>query len=466
MKTAKPAAKPAAKPVRKPVKKEASKNAADITRHPLKAATLLYTAPNPFFRGPVYFLFVTLVGMLIYSGYATKNTVVEAPLKLQRQAMVIQAIGGGLIETVDAGENSPVFVGDALATIQEKIRAASTPEQEALQRQIGGLQHQEREAAKAAEFRLSQMELDRLNLTQRRATEQGAIDNRIRQIEIQLQITQRNRAGIDEDLGSARHDLGVKQQLFAMRDIPQVELQRAQSRVSDLQRALNNADTEIQNVRLALENAKGDRAQIAETFSQARQENEINNLKLARQRDQAVIRERIAELNKRLLESRTLVPGVRYEDDKALYTSTVDGVVTNIHIQRGTIINPGAPLFTMVRNTAPLEAHVMVQNRDIGKIRRGQKVQIKYFAYPTQDYGVQTGSITEISAKPVSNEPGKPSLYLVNVALERETVTELNGVTRALEIGIEGYAEIKTGEKRFLEILFAPSSRFFEPIVD
>jgi hemolysin D len=465
MKTAKPAAKPVTNPARKPVKKAAAKNAAHITRHPLKAATLLYSSPNPFFRGPVYFLFVTLIGMLVYSGYATKDTVVEAPLKLQRQAMVIQAIGGGLIETVEVGENSPVFVGDALATIQEKIRAATTPEQEALQRQIGGLQHQEREAAKATEFRLSQMELDRLNLTQRRATEQGAIDNRIRQIEIQLQITQRNRAGIDEDLGSARHDLGVKQQLFAMRDIPQVELQRAQSRVSDLQRALNNADAEIQNVRLALENAKGDRAQIAETFSQARQENEIDNLKRARQRDQAVIREKIAELNKRLLESRTLVPGVRYDDDKALYTSIVDGVVTSVHIQRGTIINPGAPLFTMVRNTAPLEAHVMIQNRDIGKIRRGQKVEIKYFAYPTQDYGVQTGSITEISAKPVS-EPGKPSLYLVNVALERETVTGLSGVTRALEIGIEGYAQIKTGEKRFLEILFAPSSRFFEPIID
>jgi hemolysin D len=464
--TPKPVAKPAPKPARKPEKKAAAKKAVHDTRHPLKAATLLYSSPSAFFRGMIYSLFVTLIGMLIYSGYATKDTVVEAPLKLQRQAMVIQAISGGLIENVEVGENSPVFVGEELATIQEKIRAATTPEQEALQRQIGGLQHQEREAAKTAEFRLSQMELDRLNLTQRRATEQAAIDNRIRQIEIQLQITQRNRAGTDEDLGSARHDLGVKQQLFAMRDIPQVELQRAQTRVSELQRALNNADAEIQNVRLALESAKGDRAQIAETFSQARQENEIENLKRSRQRDQALIREKIAELNKRLLESRTLVPGVRYDDDKALYTSIIDGIVTNVHIQRGTIINPGAPLFTMVRNTAPLEAHVLIQNRDIGKIRRGQKVQIKYFAYPTQEYGVQTGSITEISAKPVSNEPGKPSLYLVNVALERETVTGFNGLTRALEIGIEGYAEIKTGEKRFLEILFAPSSRFFEPIVD
>jgi hemolysin D len=108
----------------------------------------------------------------------------------------------------------------------------------------------------------------------------------------------------------------------------------------------------------------------------------------------------------------------------------------------------------------------MIQNRDIGKIKRGQKVQIKYFAYPAQDYGSQTGVITEISAKPIVAEPGKPSLYLVNVALDRETVTGPNGVTRSLEIGIEGFAQIKTGEKRFLEILFAPSSRFFEPIVD
>ena len=52
------------------------------------------------------------------------------------------------------------------------------------------------------------------------------------------------------------------------------------------------------------------------------------------------------------------------------------------------------------------------------------------------------------------------------MALDRETVTGPNGVTRSLEIGIEGFAQIKTGEKRFLEILFAPSSRFFEPIVD
>ena len=242
----------------------------------------------------IYFLFVTLIGMLIYSGYATKDTVVEAPLKLQRQAMVIQAISGGLIESVEVGENSPVLVGDALATIQEKIRAATTPEQEAFQRQIGGLQHQEREAAKKAEFRLSQMELDRLNLSQRRATEQGAIDNRIRQIEIQLQTTQRTRTGIDEDLGNARHDLASSSSFSPCATSRRSNFSAPRARVSDLQRAVSNADAEIQNVRLALETAKGDRPQIDETFSQERQENEIDNLNHSRQRDQADFRDRIA----------------------------------------------------------------------------------------------------------------------------------------------------------------------------
>ncbi|WP_158045486.1 hypothetical protein [Skermanella pratensis] len=123
----------ASKPARKrappkPAGKRPATRSRDEDRHPLKAATLLFSSPNPLFRAPVYILFFTLLGMLIYSFFASKDTMVEAPLMLQRQAMVIQAVGGGLVEAVEAGENAAVFAGDPLATIQEKIRAATTPE--------------------------------------------------------------------------------------------------------------------------------------------------------------------------------------------------------------------------------------------------------------------------------------------------------------------------------------------------
>ncbi|EWY37248.1 hypothetical protein N825_21195 [Skermanella stibiiresistens SB22] len=430
-------------------------------RHPIKAGNLLTTASNFVLHGPVYLMVVSAIAMMIYSVFASKDLLVMAPMTLQRQAVSVQAVGGGLIETLEVGENSALSAGDPLVIIQEKIRAATTPEQEAIQRQIDDLQIQERESLKEYEFRSDQLELDRRNLSQRRSTEQAAIDNRIRQIEIQVQTSQRARAGIEEDLSDARHDLAGKQELFANRDIPQIDLQRAQNRVNDLQRAANNAEAEIQNVRLSLETARGERRQLAETYSQERLDNEILNVRQARERDQKLIADKVLDLNNRLLRSRTLVPGVRYEGNKAYYTSLEDGIVTGVHVQRGVIVNPGAPMLTMVRNTAPLEGLAYVQNRDIGKIRRGQKVQIKYFAYPYQEYGIQNGVISDIATRPgaVAEQQSK---YLVTVALERETIVSRTTAPKALEIGLEGVAEIKIGEKRFIELFFAPASRFFQ----
>jgi hemolysin D len=49
------------------------------------------------------------------------------------------------------------------------------------------------------------------------------------------------------------------------------------------------------------------------------------------------------------------------------------------------------------------------------------------------------------------------------VALELETITaRASTVSKSLEIGLEGIGEVKTGEKRFIELFFAPASRFFQ----
>ena len=54
-------------------------------------------------------------------------------------------------------------------------------------------------------------------------------------------------------------------------------------------------------------------------------------------------------------------------------------------------------------------------------------------------------------------------MYLITVALELETITaRASTISKALEIGLEGVGEVKTGEKRFIELLFAPASRFFQ----
>lgn len=54
-------------------------------------------------------------------------------------------------------------------------------------------------------------------------------------------------------------------------------------------------------------------------------------------------------------------------------------------------------------------------------------------------------------------------MYVVKVALEKEAVSPIGSDrVHPLEIGIEGTAEIKTGEKRWIELVFTPISTFFE----
>ncbi|CAK0750360.1 hypothetical protein WCLP8_2100001 [uncultured Gammaproteobacteria bacterium] len=125
------------------------------------------------------------------------------------------------------------------------------------------------------------------------------------------------------------------------------------------------------------------------------------------------------------------------------------------------MISPGQPIVTIVKNNAPLVARLLAQNRDIGQLKRRQNVQIKYDAYPYQEYGISTGQISDISVR-----PNEQNLYVVKVALDSETIRRQpqspENPPKPLEIGLSGVAEIKVGDRRFIELLFAPASKFFK----
>ncbi len=420
-------------------------------RHPIKAATLLYSAPKFILRGPIYFMFVTMFCMLFYSFVATTDTLVVAPLTLQRQTVTVEAISGGLVESLDVSENSSVTGGNPIATIQEKIRAASTPEQEALDHQIKDYEDRVTNANRDYDYRRHQLESSRDELQGRLTTGKGSLADRIDQLTIQLNTAQRNHDNILSDLSRYRS-------LCASRDIPS-------SKCDDLQRAANNAQSDIENIRLSLKSAERDKTQQGDQSTLERMNRDIDKAREDHDNEVKQINERIEDLQNRRRQAQTLVAGVRYEQDHAHYSSIVDGIVTTVHVQRGQLVNPGSPLVTIVKNSAPLEARVLVQNKDIGLLKIGQEVKIKYFAYPFQEYGIQRGSIADISVRP-STVPGEANLFVVNVVLASETVQRQpvrpGDPVKTLEIGLTGMAEIKTGDKRFIELMFTPASKFFQ----
>lgn len=439
-------------------------------RHPMKAATLLYSAPPAVLRGPIYMMFVVMIAMFVYSIFATKDVLVTAPLKLQRQSVTVQAVSGGIVESLNVTENTPVSPGSALAAIQEKIRAASTPEQEALDKERGGVLERRDEVLRDYSFRRQQMESQRIDLERRLATAEGGLRNRIGQLENQLETSRQTKRNFETDLATARAAAARLEPLCARRDVPITQCEAARQQVSNVQRAVTSADADARNIELSLRTARDELAQQVDQRTLDRLSADLGKLEEDHRIAMENIDARLQDIDERRNLAATLVPGVRPgrrpdDRDKVYYTSVVDGIVTSVHIDRGQLVSPGAPLFTIVRNTAPLEARVLIPNASIGNLKIGQTAQLKYFAYPFQEYGIQSGSISDIATRP-SQAPGESSFYEIRVALASESIRSRNGVEKPLEIGLQGMAEIKTGEKRFIEILFAPASRFFSPKED
>lgn len=444
------------------------KSTAAQVRHPIKAAALLYSAPGWVLRGPIYVMFISLISMFIYACIATTDTLVTAPLKLQRQTVTVQAIGGGLVESIDVSENSVVQgpgIGreaTRIATIQEKIRAAATPEQEALQRQIDDLTTKRDNAKRDNDYKKAQLGSQIAELEKKQGTGKASIVNSIGQLTNQLSANERTIDDIDRDIGDAKKKRDQMQPLCDRHDVPVTQCDQLRANVSNLERTKSNAITTRDNTALSLKTAQGELAQLNDPNTMNRLQADLKKLEADYLSTSQQFDKQFADLQHRLNEAGTLVSGVTYSGDRAVYRATVDeGVVTTVSVQRGQLIDAGKPIATIVKTNAPLMGRVLVQNKDIGHLAIGQKVQIKYFAYPFQEYGIQEGTIDNISPRP-SSQPGEESLYVVDVTLASEKIRRQgSSFQKNLEIGLQGMAEIKTGEQHFIEILFAPARKFF-----
>lgn len=430
-------------------------------RHTLKASKLLYSAPGYILRAPIHLVSIILLVGFVYSFWAKKDELVVAPLKLERESYTIQAVGSGLVSDIRTEENALISAGDLVAVIQEQIRIAAKPEQQALISKRWEFQQELDKARKDYDHQISQLELDLEDLRRGRVTEMAGLDAQIGQIRVQLQTAERAMDSARRRLALARKRLGTKQALFKSKDITITEYEEAQEAVSELDRSVNDSDAEIQKIRLSLQTAEQERSKLESLHREDKLVRDIEKARANRERDVKELSDRIASITSRLAGADALVPGVDYaEDNTARYKSKYDGLVTSIHVKRSQLVDAGSPLATIVKNSSALVGRVLVSNQDIGRVKHGQDVKIKYFAYPYQDFGIQSGTIVDIATDP-GGDNATESQYVVKVALYKEAIAKKGGRLKNLEIGLEGVAEIKTGEKRLIELLFAPVSKFF-----
>lgn len=155
----------------------------------------------------------------------------------------------------------------------------------------------------------------------------------------------------------------------------------------------------------------------------------------------------------------------------------VSGAVQQMHIAGiGAVVTPAQQLLSIVPNDETVEVEAVLENRDAGFVREGQRVELKVDAFPFTRYGLLGGTVLSVDrdaeATPVNPSGGvhgservadkieqleasERLRYTVHIALEPGTL-DIDGRPAKLLPGMSVRAEILTGKRRIIDFILSP----------
>jgi len=300
--------------------------------------------------------------------------------------------------------------------------------------------------------------------------------------EIVRRLTKRRDSMAEEKLVQARlfalQSADLSRRIAALEDeqkylAKEIDLQRAQLQLNEeieaRMRTLRTRDIVTEPRR---EEAERERIQQA-----AKMQN-LERTQLALQREalqmQASLRElpflratKLAEIDRNVaaLEQELAEAEARRE---IVIVAPQDGTVTGLQIESGGSAQANVPLLNIVPSDTALQAQLFSPSRAIGFLHEGQRVLLRYEAFPYQKFGFHEGVVTSVSRSAISpaemaqqlvgltalygaNEP----VYRVTVDLQQQTVTAY-GKPMPLQPGMKLEADVLLESRRLVEWMLEP----------
>lgn len=137
----------------------------------------------------------------------------------------------------------------------------------------------------------------------------------------------------------------------------------------------------------------------------------------------------------------------------------VTGTVMQLSVTTlGSVVQAATPLMLIVPEDAPLEAEVLLQNKNIGFVDLNMDTTIKIHTFPFTKFGTIDGTVIQISGDAIEQEQ-QGLLFPVKLQLKQDS---LHVGTRLVKLkpGMSLTAEMKTGKRRVIEFFLAPLLRY------
>ncbi len=181
--------------------------------------------------------------------------------------------------------------------------------------------------------------------------------------------------------------------------------------------------------------------------SAAQLEQSLRELPVQRRALQAASRRDRAELDLERVQ--------READGELLLKAPVTGQVTSRLVESGQAVQPGQPLLSVMPEGSQLQAQLLVPSHAVGFIEPGDRVLLRYQAYPHQKFGHQAGRILRLSRSATLAPGATEPHYRAVVALDAQTVTAF-GRQEPLRPGMVLEADILGERRRLYEWLLEP----------
>jgi len=258
-------------------------------------------------------------------------------------------------------------------------------------------------------------------------------------------------ANFERELIALNNRLKLQQRAvdLAAEQLAKIERLTQQEVTSQLE--LTNAMSNDINQRLAMENVEQQIIAREGALGEARYA--LNGLINSEKGDLSQIRVQISQLE----DSRVgLEASSRY-----LVRSPLSGRISALQGAVGQSLQPSAPVITIIPEASEIIASLLAPTRAAGFLDTGQDVNLLIDAFPYQKFGVQSGSIIEISETPFrpgeldAPIPFEQAVYRIKVKLNKQTITAY-GKEVDLKPGMTLQGDLITDRRTLLQWMLDP----------
>jgi hemolysin D len=311
-------------------------------------------------------------------------------------------------------------------------------------------------------------------------TEQQLVANAVAEYDAEMASLRQQRAEKQADLAAANGEIAkltesvpfIEKQLAARRELTQ---KGYYSKLSLLEYE-QAANEQMRSIDVQTANAARARASIGEIDAQVERLRGTFGKTAANDLAEASDKAGLASEELRKSERRRQLQELR---------SPVDGVVQQLAVSTiGGVVQAAQPVMVIVpcstsdgvpdpsRCSSSVEVEAMVQNKDIGFVKTGQRVAVKLEAFNFTDFGLVEGVVDNISRDaidtPSKNQEGataKPAdqgglVYAARIRLLCDPRdVKRSALCDRVQPGMAVQAEIKTGTRRIIQYLLSPLAK-------